>query len=724
MTAALEDLEHTKDDLRDSGLAALGVTGEESAPGLLSVLRRHGAYPLAALFLLYVVDQFQSAAINTLAPEISDGLGIPIAGVAALYSLQALTASVVALPVAALVQRVPRRASVSIVTAFIWAASTGMTGFVAGTFALAMVVAADGASSASVRAVHPSLLYDLYPPAGRVRVFSVYTSAVYVSLVVAPAVVAGLSYAGLTWRGTFLVMGALCLLVACFAVRLRDPGFGAQDTALLREAVRAEIGAQDETDAPDTDLRFFETVRRVLMIATVRRLLVAFTFLGMFLTPLALFLTVYLNDHFLIGPTGRGLFNSLTPVGSIVGLVAIGRVGDRWFHGSPGKLMRQTGLIMAAGVLLLALSALMPTLLLFGFLVALARGCFAMMTPGMTVVLGAVIPAQARSHAVALQGIATFGVGSLVGVLFLGGLQDRYGVGVAIVALAAPGLLASALLASTSKLVEPDIARLVDTVVEEEEARALRLAGTKVPLLAVRKVDFAYDQLQVLFDVSFTLDEGEMVALLGTNGAGKSTLLRVISGLGLPSTGSVRFNGADVTFLDPQRRVDLGIMQISGGKGTFPRLTVMENLRAFAYPLGRDRAAIDAGIQKTFEVFPRLAERRNQVAGTMSGGENQMLALACAFMVKPKILLIDELSLGLAPKIVGELLDLVRRINAKGTAVVLVEQSVNIALSLVDHAYFMEKGAIRFDGPADELLERGDLLRSVFLEGATKGLTR
>ena len=724
MTAALEDVEHAKEDLRDSGLAALGVTGEESAPSLLAVLRTHGAYPLLALFLLYVVDQFQASAINTLAPEISDGLGIPITGVAALYSLQALMASVVSLPVAALVQRVPRRAAVSIVTAFIWAAATGMTAFVAGTLALALVVSADGASSASVRAVHPSLLYDLYPPAARVRVFSIYTSAVYVSLVVAPAVVAGLSFAGLTWRGTCLVMGVICLVVACFAVRLRDPGFGAQDSALLRAAVRAEIGTQDEQDEVDTDLRFFETVRRVLLLATVRRLLVAFTFLGMFLTPLALFLTVYLNERFLLGPAGRGVFNTLTPVGSIVGLVVIGRVGDRWFHGDPGKLMRRTGLIMAAGVLLLAVSALMPTLVLFGVLVSLALGCFAMLGPGMTVALGSVIPAQARSHVIALQGIATFGVGSLVGVLFLGGLQDRYGVGAAIAALAAPGLVASALLASTGRLVGPDIARLVDAVVEEEEARALRLSGTKVPLLAVRKVDFAYDQLQVLFDVSFTLDEGEMVALLGTNGAGKSTLLRVISGLGLPSAGSVRFNGADVTFLDPQRRVDLGIMQISGGKGTFPRLTVTENLRAFAYPLGRDKAALDAGIEKTFEVFPRLAERRHQVAGTMSGGENQMLALACAFMVKPRILLIDELSLGLAPKIVGELLDLVRRINAEGTAVVLVEQSVNIALSLVDHAYFMEKGQIRFDGPADELLERGDLLRSVFLEGATKGLTR
>lgn len=708
------------------GRELLGVTGHDGEPGRLrDVLRSHGVtlYPLVALNVLYVVDQFQSSALTTLSPEISDALGVPVAAVAALFSLQALVAAVVALPVAALVQRVPRRAAVSIVTAFVWALATGMTGFVGGTVALAVLVAADGASSASVRVVHNPLLYDSYPPAARVRIFSLHTTAIYGALIVAPAMVALLSYLGLSWRGVFLVMGGLCVLAALFALRLRDPGFGAQDTALLRAAVRAELGGEvGEPTELDTDLRFFETVRRVLLIATVKRLLLSFVFLGMFLTPLGLFLVVYLNDRFFLDATQRGLFSALTPVASIVALVAVGRLGDRWYRGSPALLMHRSGVMMGLGVLLLVLAVLMPTLLTFGLLVALALAAFAVLSPVMTVALQGVIPAQARAHVVALQGIATYGVGSLVGVLFLGGLQSRFGTGVALVGLALPGLVAAAVLSSVGSLVEGDMQRLVDAVVEEEQARALARSGAEVPLLAVRGVDFGYDRLQVLFDVGFTLREGEMVALLGTNGAGKSTLLRVISGLGLPSSGSVRFQGADITFLDPQRRVDLGIMQIAGGKGTFPRLTVVENLRAFGYPLGRDKAAIDAGIERTFAQFPRLAERRNQLAGTMSGGENQMLALACAFMVTPRVLLIDELSLGLAPKVVGELLDLVRAINAQGTAVVLVEQSVNIALSLVDHAYFMEKGQIRFDGPAHELLERGDLLRSVFLQGATKGL--
>jgi ABC-type branched-subunit amino acid transport system ATPase component len=209
-----------------------------------------------------------------------------------------------------------------------------------------------------------------------------------------------------------------------------------------------------------------------------------------------------------------------------------------------------------------------------------------------------------------------------------------------------------------------------------------------------------------------------MVALLGVNGAGKSTLLKVISGIGLPSRGSVRFRGTDITFLDAERRLRLGVTQIPGGRAVFGPMTVVENLRSFGYTLGRDTKAVDSAIDRCFDAFPRLAERRSQNASTLSGGEQQMLGLSKGLILRPQLLLIDELSLGLAPVIVAQLLEMVRQINADGTAVVLVEQSVNIALNLVDHAYFMEKGEIRFDGPAQELLSRDDLLRAVFLEGA------
>jgi ABC-type branched-subunit amino acid transport system ATPase component len=212
-----------------------------------------------------------------------------------------------------------------------------------------------------------------------------------------------------------------------------------------------------------------------------------------------------------------------------------------------------------------------------------------------------------------------------------------------------------------------------------------------------------------------------MVALLGTNGAGKSTLLRVISGLGLPSSGPVRVAGQDVTYAEPGDRVRQGVCQIPGGKAVFGPLSVVDNLRLYGYALGRDKKTVDRGIEEAFATFPRLAERRNSPSSTMSGGEQQMLALSKALILRPRLLLIDELSLGLAPKVVGELLTLVRGINAKGTSVVLVEQSVNVALSLAQHAYFMEKGQVRFDGRTEDLLARPDILRSVFLSGVAAG---
>jgi ABC-type branched-subunit amino acid transport system ATPase component len=288
-----------------------------------------------------------------------------------------------------------------------------------------------------------------------------------------------------------------------------------------------------------------------------------------------------------------------------------------------------------------------------------------------------------------------------------------------MVAVAIPGVLGSLIIASAGNLIEPDLDRMIDEVLEEEEIRRIRIAGGHIPMLAARGIDFSYGQLQVLFDVDFSVDDGEMVALLGVNGAGKSTLLKVISGIGLPTHGSVRFRGQDITYLDAERRLRLGITQIPGGRAVFGPMNVVENLRTFGYTLSNDKKTIDAAIETAFDAFPRLAERRSSLAATLSGGEQQMLGLAKALMLRPRLLLIDELSLGLAPVIVAQLLEMVRRINADGTAVVLVEQSVSIALNLVEHAYFMEKGEIRFDGRARDLLARDDLLRAVFLQGTS-----
>jgi ABC-type branched-subunit amino acid transport system ATPase component len=215
--------------------------------------------------------------------------------------------------------------------------------------------------------------------------------------------------------------------------------------------------------------------------------------------------------------------------------------------------------------------------------------------------------------------------------------------------------------------------------------------------------------------VSLEVRRGEVLALLGTNGAGKSTLLRVLSGLGRPSRGRVLLDGEDVTDLAAEARVERGIVLVSGGKATFPGLTVAEHLRVGAFPCRRDRAVVAERRDEVLDRFPKLRLRLDQRAGSMSGGEQQMLALAKGLLLRPSLLCIDELSLGLAPLVVGELLEVVEQLAASGTTFVIVEQSVNVALSIAERAVFMEKGTCRFEGPAAELRAREDLLRAVFL---------
>jgi branched-chain amino acid transport system ATP-binding protein len=247
----------------------------------------------------------------------------------------------------------------------------------------------------------------------------------------------------------------------------------------------------------------------------------------------------------------------------------------------------------------------------------------------------------------------------------------------------------------------------------------VRSAG---PLLVCRGIDVAYDKVQVLFGVDLEVDEGEIVALLGTNGAGKSTLLKAISGLVDPIAGQIHFDGRDITHADAVEAAKLGIVQVPGGKAVFPTLTVAEHFRASTWLYARDDPAeVQGRLDQVLQLFPRIRERWDQMAGNLSGGEQQQLALGMAFVAKPRLLIIDELSLGLAPTIVEQLLGIVRRIHDSGCTIILVEQSVNVALTVAERAYFMEKGEVRFSGPTADLLDRGDILRSVFLEGAGRG---
>ncbi len=241
------------------------------------------------------------------------------------------------------------------------------------------------------------------------------------------------------------------------------------------------------------------------------------------------------------------------------------------------------------------------------------------------------------------------------------------------------------------------------------------------PILAVRDLDASYGPVQILFGLDLDIYDGEIVALLGTNGAGKSTLFKCITNLLEPTRGSVTFAGEDLTGVPTDEIAGKGVVMMPGGKSVFPTLSVRENLRLACWLKRKDHAAVREAEERVLDLFPRLGDRIDQMAGNLSGGEQQMLAVSQALIPDPKLLLIDELSLGLAPTVVGQLIDVVQRIHATGLTVVVVEQSINVALQLADRAVFMEKGEFRFTGSTQDLLDRPDILRSVFIAGASAG---
>jgi branched-chain amino acid transport system ATP-binding protein len=230
-------------------------------------------------------------------------------------------------------------------------------------------------------------------------------------------------------------------------------------------------------------------------------------------------------------------------------------------------------------------------------------------------------------------------------------------------------------------------------------------------LLEVDEIHTFYGNIEALKGISLTVDEGEIVTLIGSNGAGKSTTLRSISGLNSPRTGRITFEGQEITAMPPQDIVSLGVSQSPEGRHCFQRMTVRENLDLGAY-LRRDGSEIGSDIDRVYELFPRLKERERQKAGTMSGGEQQMLAIGRALMARPKLLLLDEPSMGIAPILVERIYETIAEINRQGTTILLVEQSASYALEVSNRGYVLETGTVALSAPSSDLQENPDVQKA------------
>lgn len=234
-------------------------------------------------------------------------------------------------------------------------------------------------------------------------------------------------------------------------------------------------------------------------------------------------------------------------------------------------------------------------------------------------------------------------------------------------------------------------------------------------MLEVKDLEVYYDAIHAVKGISLRVEDGQIVTLIGSNGAGKSTTLHTISGLIKPRSGNILFDGTDITGTPAHKIVASGLVQVPEGRHVFANMSVMENLDMGAY-LRKDKDGIEKDKKKVFELFPRLFERKNQLSGTLSGGEQQMLAMGRALMERPRVLLLDEPSMGLAPLLVKEIFSIIKTINEEGTTVLLVEQNANMALSIADYAYVLETGRITLSGPAADL-SASEAVRKAYLGG-------
>jgi len=685
----------------------LTTDGLPSERGVRAVTGGMATFPLLVLTALFFFDEWDTAAFGTLAPNIKRAFHLSTHDFGLIVVANVSIVLLLAIPVGFLGDRIPRRPLVVIggVVAGLFSFLTGVAGGVA---VLAGFRIGNGFGRLTNDTIHPSLLSDYYKPDDRPLVFAFHRNGVYLGAI-AGAAVAGVVAALFGWRVAFMVLVIPVVATAIVALRIPEPRRGGTDDP--------DAAAEAEKEPP---VAFREAARTLLAVPTLKRQYVAWLFIGAGLVPLSYLLPLYFERVYHVSDLPRGLIIAANAAATFGGVLVAGRLTQHWFADGLGEPLKRAGLALAGIGIGLALVAAAPWLgLAIGLAVATSfvAGLF---YPPFFAVQALVSPARVRSFSFSFG--LLFIVGGVWGLNFLLGVAkvadnhgDRWGLGVLMPYWVIGGLV----LYSAHRFVAADAAKAARVLTATVALRRQReTAGTR-SLLRCVGVDVAYDSVQVLFGVDLDVEEGEIVALLGTNGAGKSTLLKAISGLVSPAGGAVFFDGRDVTHLGPQESVALGIVQMPGGRSIFPTLTVSECLRLAGWQYKRDdKDHVRSATAKVLDYFPILRERADQLAGNLSGGEQQMLGLAMAFIAKPRLLMIDELSLGLAPTIVGQLVDIVREIHAQGTTIVVVEQSVNVALTLAERAIFMEKGEVRFSGPTADLLERDDILRSVFLEGA------
>ena len=665
--------------------------------------------PVVVFSLIAMFGRAEDYAVGVLLPQVRAEFGINLQFVVALGSLVSIVGLGLA-PVLGWVADRVRRVVMIRISAVASALGGILQGIAPGVSHFAFGRAISGGALAVAQPASFPLISDYYPEATRARVFTIYFAAAQAGAVIGPPL-AGVLAEAFGWRFAIVSIGLVATAAALLAFTLREPRRGAFDTP--------EDDAAATAEAPDETLSFAEAYRAARSIVTLRRMWYATPFLvvtGLFNLVI---MPSYFAEAFQLSSTQVGLLIALFNAAALAGLLVAAPISERLLAERPARVMTLGGgLTMAQGVLFIGLAYSGHPAVALAITVPIAFSS-TILSPAFYSVISMVVPPRIRG--LGLQTAAPWQVLGYILVPIMLGFSSGLGVRQSVLVFVPVLLIGGLLFASAAGGVERDIRAAKAAALADEENRRRRLAG-QTPMLVIRDLEVAYDGVVVVSEVDLDVDEGEIVALLGTNGAGKSTLLRAIAGTQEASAGAILFEGRDVTHAPPHENAARGIVVMPGGAATFPGLTVADNLRAATWAGGPDA---EARVDEVLALFPALQNRLNAVASTLSGGEQQMVGLAQAFVLKPTLLLIDELSLGLAPAVIEELLGVIRRMAADGTTVVLVEQSLNVALTIASRSVFLESGRIRFDGPTEELLDRPELVKAVFLGRApTRGATR
>ncbi len=676
---------------------------------LRTICGGESAFPLVVLFGLNAVDELDRTAFGILLPNIREEFDINLTTALGLVALASVAALALQVPIAQYADR-SRRVPLAITGALVWGLFSGMTGLAMGVVVLTIARSGSAIGKAVVDPTHNSLLADYYPIETRSRVYSAHRAANAVGSFVGP-LSAGLLAYYFGWRTPFFVFMVPTVIFAIMALKLREPIRGRWE--------RAATGAsEDVINTEEIPASFAESWRTVQKVQSLRRIWWSLPFLATALIGFVTLASVLYDREFGLGERGRGFAAAVAEPFQLVGIVLGARFVTRHYMNNMKGLIRFLSWIAIGTSVALIGFALAPNIGTAIAMNCVISAALATLGPGILVAFSLAIPPRARATGFSVASLWV--IPGLLALPIIGWVADKWNVRVGMLVMVPLFIIGSLILRSIADVIDADIAQVWRATAARSEALFQRRAG-EADLLLVRSVDAGYGGRQVLFGVDIDVKEGEIVALLGTNGAGKSTLLKAISGVVEADRGAVVLDGRDITHAPPNEIAVLGISQMPGGAGVFGSLSVRENLQLAGWTQHRQHDQVKTSTDEVLEMFPVLRSRIEDAAADLSGGQQQMLALGMAFIAKPRVLLIDELSLGLAPVIVGQLLAIVQRLAATGVAIIMVEQSVNVALSVAERAYFMERGTVRFSGPTAELLARPDLLRSVFLSHASIG---